>query len=699
MIKAVMTLLICLGVFSVLGQNLEQKGYIGSRQLYYGVAYYPEVWNLKGVDEDIRQMKTFNINVVRMAEFSWALMEPEEGHFDFGWLHQIIEKLHAEDIDVILGTPTATPPIWAAEKYPEIFVVDDNGVRRGHGGRRNCSYTSTKYRELSEKICTAMAKEFGKKAGVIGWQTDNEFNLIYDYSDETKHLWHQWLNEKYGHIDSLNLAWRTNLWSQRYERFDQIPMPESNIWHHSSLRFEWGNFSNQQIIDYQQIHIKAIREYSNLPITHDGMPGQIKNYPGLFEDLDFMAVNCYHGFQAYPRWQTNYDRMRGYGKGMHWLFETAPNYSGGGNEGQTWFLHQPDGAFRAVTWMNYAMGGQGALFWLWRQQPAGQEMPHGAFLSAWGQPAANADDLKQMGAELKKYSKLLMDAPVEEARVALFYSHVNDLGLRIENSSNGISYYSDWTENFYSPISDAFIHRDVIHEWSDIEGYDVIILPLMPMVSRELSAKLEKWVNNGGILIAGPMTAYRNASWAAHTDKALGWFEDWTGINIVSRIPVDDYQKDGKPYAMVSFENQLKSLPNAACSFWSEALSSNTGNVLAKFRNGMHNDMPAIIENKVGKGKVIFLGTYPGEKAYQQLVVDDARKKDIQPLASGDSGILVVSRITQNGSRFLFVINIEDKTKKLHLEKGDYEDVFTGRKVGESSISLMPFEVLLLKKY
>ena len=683
----------------VSGQVLKRdQQYIGSSKLYYGVAYYPEAWNLEGIDEDIRQMKAFNINVVRMAEFSWALMEPEEGRYDFAWLHAIIDKLYANGIDVVLGTPTATPPIWAAEKYPEIFVVDDNGVRRGHGGRRNCSYTNAKYRELSEKICLAMAKEFGNKPGVIGWQTDNEFNLIYDYSDETKQLWHQWLEKKYGHIDQLNLSWRTNLWSQRYDRFDQIPMPASNIWHHTSLRFDWGNFSNQQIIDYQRIHIDAIRKYSTLPITHDGMPGQAKDYPGIFKDLDFMSVNCYHGFPAYSRWQSNYDRMRGYGKGMHWLFETAPNYSGGGSKGETWFIHQPNGAFRAVTWMNFAMGGQGAMFWLWRQQPAGQEMPHGAFLSAWGQPAANAEALKSMGEELKRHSDLLMSAPVEKARVAIYYSHINDLGLRIEQSTNGINYYTDWAEKFYTPVSNVFIHRDVIHELVDIDGYDVLILPLMPVVTQELSLKLEKWVKNGGILLAGPMTAYRDENWAAHTNKALGWFENWIGLSVLSRIPVDNYQKEGKPYSLISFQDKLKSLPDDGCYFWSEALACKTGKVLATYKNGMHHGLPAIMENRVGKGKIVFLGTYPGERAYQKLVIDLARERNISPLATGDSGVLVIPRIQSEGGRILFVINLVDSAKNITLEKSHYKDLITSKVFKRPAFQLEPYQVLMLEE-
>ena len=56
-------------------------------------------------------------------------MEPTEGNYDFKWLHAIIEKLHKNGIDVILGTPTTTPPAWLAEKHTEIFQINEQGVQ------------------------------------------------------------------------------------------------------------------------------------------------------------------------------------------------------------------------------------------------------------------------------------------------------------------------------------------------------------------------------------------------------------------------------------------------------------------------------------------------------------------------------------------------------------------------------------------
>lgn len=690
----IVLLLFAMGSFC-LAQNHNAR-YIGEKQLYYGVAYYPEVWKKNDISSDIQYMKDLKMNVVRMAEFSWALMEPEEGVYEFEWLHKIIDELHRNGISVILGTPTAAPPIWMATKYPDIFITDENGIRAEHGARRNCRYTSKIYQQKSVEICEAMAKEFGRKPGVIAWQTDNEFGLSIDYSIETGQLWHKWLEAKYETVEQLNDLWCLNLWSQKYDRFDQVPLPKNNIWHHPSLRLDWLYFCEDQLIHYQDLQLKALRKYSQLPITHDGMPGQQIDYPRLFKNLDFATTNAYHSFQVYNRVQSNYDRLRGYGMGMHWLFETAPNHSGGGPKGNTWFVHQPEGSMRAAIWMNYALGGQGSLFWLWRQQPAGQEMPHGAILSAWGKPFANYTDLKVLGQEISRLTDFMMDNPVSKAEVAIVYDHNSDKALRIEEISNGIKYYTDWTAHFYRPLSDAFIHRDVIPLSADFSRYKLIFMPLLPVIPGYVRERIMKWVENGGILMLGPMSGYRNEYFAANTDFALGNLEPWMGIEVNSRLPIDPFTRDHADISEISFSNGSDT-SNYNAHFWTESLTSTTGKVVATHVNGMHHGKPAIIENKVGKGKVVLLGSSPGAMALQTLILDYCRQVGIEPMATGDQDILMVPR-GKGRAQHYFIINLKNQQQELMLPFEEWEDLMNDT-IGESKeIKLDPYQIMLIKQ-
>ncbi|MCS7003931.1 MAG: beta-galactosidase [Cytophagales bacterium] len=687
--------LLCLALFAInlYAQKRLEQNFIGTKKLYYGVAYYPEAWSESEIEKDIALMKDLHMNVVRMAEFAWSKMEPQEGKYDFAWLHRIIEKLHAQGIDVILGTPTATPPAWMWEKYPQIGLMQYNGVRATHGIRRDCSYTSEIYRKKSIQICEKMAQEFGNKPGVIGWQTDNEFGHTPDYSEETKKRFHAWLKTKYKTIQNLNRAWVNVLWSQEYDKFEQIPLPRDDQWYHPSLRFEWHRFTNDMITEYQDLQLKAIRKYSKLPITHDGMPGQMVDYEKLCKDLDFMSHNNYHSFEAYDRIVSNCDRMRGYNKGFYWLFETAPNHSGGGNKGQTWRLHDYPNSMNAALWMQYALGAQGTMFWLWRQHPAGQEMVHGAVLHTWGVPFANIHEIKKLGEDISKTSDFLINNPVEKPLIAILYSHEADIAFKIEQYASNIKYYEDWTFNAYLPLLDAHLHRDVIAPSHDIDSYKIIFIPFMPYVPESFRAKLKKWVEEGGTLVLGPMVGYRDSCLAAQTQHATGDWETWTGISVEARMPLGATQREAEQKIKLNWNLPLQT-EDAICNFWTEALSTK-GTTWATYQNGFLSGKPAIASNQVGKGKVVFLGTGIGRKNLSQLFLYIAKEQGIQPLAYGDKDVIVVPR--KGTSQGTVIVNIANETKKIMLPSPAGKDLLSG-KYFDAWIELKPYEVLIFEK-
>ena len=57
---------------------------------YLGAAYYPESWPREEIDADLDRLQSHGLNTVRVAEFAWSTMEPEEGKFDFSNLKNFI---------------------------------------------------------------------------------------------------------------------------------------------------------------------------------------------------------------------------------------------------------------------------------------------------------------------------------------------------------------------------------------------------------------------------------------------------------------------------------------------------------------------------------------------------------------------------------------------------------------------------------
>ena len=145
--------------------------------LLFGADYYPDQTPESLWEEDARMMAAMGITNVRIAEFAWGLMEPAEGRFDFQWLERAMGILHAHGIAMIVGTPSAAPPPWLVTKYPEVLMVNDQGVTLSPGTRRFTCPSNATYRRLSLAIATEMAKRLAAAPGVIGWQIDNELTL------------------------------------------------------------------------------------------------------------------------------------------------------------------------------------------------------------------------------------------------------------------------------------------------------------------------------------------------------------------------------------------------------------------------------------------------------------------------------------------------------------------------------------------
>jgi beta-galactosidase GanA len=568
--------------------------------------------------------------------------------------------------------------------------VNQDGSRQLHGARRDCSYTSATYRRLCRRIVERMAQEFGSRPGVIGWQTDNEFLLTPDFSEETIRAWRAWLKQRYGTIAELNRRWGTELWSQTYTSFDRVPAPVDRVNHHLSLRFNWLRFTNEQIAAFQAEQIAAIRKYSKLPIAHDTMANQPVDYELLHADLDYMGFNTYHDYEFYWRIAGNYDRMRGFGKGMHWLFETAPNYSGGTTAR---FIHSPVGGVRAALWMNHALGGQASLFWLWRQHRTGQEMTHGSVISAWGKPAANYDALRQIGEEIQKTSDFLMNAPVAPAQVAILYSCDSAVGLEIEPYVAGLQYYVDWSARFYRPLQDAYLHRDVIMPGHDLSGYRLIFAPLVPYLPARTRARMKSWVEAGGALVLGPMSGYRDEEWTAFTDYALGDIESWSGIEVDARLPIGGTPKPPLPIKLLWRDAGAEH--EGTADLWQETLSSKSGRVLARYGNGLADGRPAIIEASVGKGRVVILGTDPGPEDLRRLLLRLAGEVGIKPVAQGDAGAIVSPRAGANSHGWV-VVNVSGTAKKIALD-GIGVDLISGREKPRN-LELAPYDVVVIKR-
>ncbi len=654
-------------------------------KIYLGADYYPEAWDVREIDKDIEKMKEVGFNVVRMAEFAWFDMEPEENKYNFGWLHNVIEKLGKAGISVILGTPSATPPNWLYNKYPDMAVLKPDGTRVTHGTRRHCCSSNPHYIENSIRIAEKMAEEFDKYENVIGWQIDNEIypddkaSCVCQYCRDN---FHNLLKEKYGDVDGLNEAWNLHLWAQGYESIDAVPAPYGT-WHNPHIKLDWQLSSVKNHTDFVHAQAEAIKKYSKKPIGTDTMPYNALNYRDLNSKLDVAMHNHYSMPNYMPTMTFWLDYMRKFSKIPYWVTETQATWSGS----TATFMHVFDDNFIHMnSWIAYMFGGEANLYWLWRTHYAGHELMHGAVLDSSGRFTHTKNELIKLSNDLKKAENFLLNTKVK-SNVALTFQSINWNIHLSQTINNLLKAEENDVYDFYGTMLKEGVHPDVIDLFEDIDEYKVIFSPFAYTLEEgNFEEKITKWVNDGGTWVVGPLSDIRTNIGTKYKTAPYGFLEKLTGAYQLYITPTDN-----DTFECVNELNQV-----VKCSKSYEIFEDMGKNNLITITKG-HSSMvgkPCALEINVGKGKVIILGTFPEEKELRRIITKAVESNNGDKFDVTGS-IVVVRREGENQSG-LMLADIMGEGGTLRFE-GKMKDILTDT-VYDGFIKIEPFCSAVLVK-
>ncbi len=198
----------------------------GPGQLFVGACYQPIDRSSEEIDRDIEIMKHAGFNIVRMGDLSWDSFEPAQGKFEFRWFDEVMDKMRAAGIHVILDIPGAPAPIWLHHAYPGVDIVAQNGTRLPPAERYMDNISDPNYvRELGI-LADTMMKRYAHHPALIAVGYNNEIgNGFMSYSEADRQRFIVWLRKKYGTIEELNKAWATQRWSRRLNNFEDVDLP------------------------------------------------------------------------------------------------------------------------------------------------------------------------------------------------------------------------------------------------------------------------------------------------------------------------------------------------------------------------------------------------------------------------------------------------------------------------------------------
>jgi len=659
--------------------------------ILYGGDYNPEQWPEAVWQEDVRLMREAGVNFVSLAIFSWAKIEPRLNEFSFGWLDRIIDLLWENGVSINLATATASPPAWFSCAHPESLPVDENGTRLSIGSRQHYCPNSRAYRTASARLCKKIGERYAHHPAVALWHLNNEIGCHSHtcYCETCASDFRVWLKDRYSTLEALNDSWGTAFWSQSYGNWEEIQPPRKMMtFRNPGQVLDYTRFMNDAMRGILVGEITALREVApDAKVTTNGL-GFLRqtNYFDWYKHVDIAA------WDSYPDPTAELGDIRGAAFG-HDLFRSLRG-------GQPFILMEQvtsqvnwrsvnalkaPGQMRALTYQAMARGADGLMFFQWRASKAGAEKFHGAMVPHYGPSGRIFQEVKTLGAELKKLAPLA--GCRTSAKIALIVSWENRWAIELESKPTQFD-YAAIVADFYRPIWEANLAVDIISPEAPLDGYTVVVAPALYQISQDESTRLKQYVEKGGTLVMSyfsGVTDKRDHIW-------LGGYP--ATLKDVFGLVVEEWQPllPGETHALIH-EGETKS---SRCSRFCELIHLHGAQPIARYAESIFAERAAITTHRFGRGEAIYIGTQPEPQFLQRLFAQVFLERGLKPPLSAVAGIELALRANDQ-DEFLFVINHQPTESEIDFANWAGVDLLT-KKICSGRESIPGFGVKILKR-
>lgn len=661
--------------------------------LCYGGDYNPDQWLEcpEILEEDIRLMKKAHVNTVSLGIFAWAKLEPEEGVYDFEWMEKIINHLYENGIYVFLATPSGARPHWLADRYPEVLRVNEMRQKNIFGQRHNHCYTSPIYRQKVRQINMKLAERFGDHPGVLMWHISNEYGGEC-HCPLCQSAFRGWLKKKYNNdIKEVNRKWNTAFWSHDYQNFDQIesptPLGETSI---HGLVLDWKRFVSDQTIDFCKAEIQALRDAGNhKPVTTNLMYNfPTINYHEMAKVLDVVS------WDNYPQWHKGPERLVAMDNGMQHdimrtlkkepfiLMESCP---GPTNWQSVSKLKRP-GMLETASLQAVAHGSDSVMYFQIRKGRGGFEKFHGALIDHYGKEDERTyQECKEVGADLEQIDEL-KHANVK-ADVAVIYDWENRWAVEeAQGPRNKGMFYKETVEKHYYAFRKLGLNVDLPDMTQDLDGYKIVVAPMLYMFRAGFEEKVRKFVENGGTFIMTYWSGVVDENDLCVLGGTPGGLMDVMGL----RSTEIDALYDGETNVVKAVVGDV----SYQCERFCQLIDVKTAEPLFVYGEDFYAGTPAMTVNEFGKGKAYYICADAEQKFFDNVYEEIVTKAGVErPLKQPvPEGIEVCTRQSKD-AEYVFIQNF-NKVSTAFKPELDGAEVLFGEVTGE----MKPFSTIILKR-
>ncbi len=663
----------------------------------FGADDYPEHWPEDRWTADARLMREAGFNTIRLAEFAWSKMEPQEGRFDFDWLDRAIDIFWKSHFKVILGTPTASAPPWLLHRHPEIFRVRQDGQRVTYGNRRGYCPNNPLYRQHTERILAQMADHFNGHPALLGWQIDNEFGERC-YCPQCRQTFHAWLRRKYASLDELNQKWGTIFWSHIYSDWAEIPQPvASGGSPNPSLALDYDRFMSDSYVDFQQCQVDLLRQKSpGSLLTHNfmGFDYDQINYFDLARNLDLVSLNHYPRSQWNMRAEVepadfalSLDAMRGLKHKNFWMMEPLA-----GPGGWEMISVQPrPGELRLWAYQAIAHGADGILFFRWRSCRYGTEQFWHGLLDHDGTPSRRYAEARRLGGELHLLAGKIAGSQVK-ASVALLLSYDSRFAYQIQPNNPQFSYPAHF-QQLYQAFYRRHVPIEIVSPDDDLSGYRLVVAPSLHLLDRAAAQRLQEYGRRGGTLVVTQRSGVKDETNLVVDQRLPGYLRHLMGVEVEEYDSLAPGMSNTVHFTLPELEDQ----PDFSCGVLCDVLVLRSARALALYGGEYYAGKAAISENRFGEGRAFYIGTVGEDKLYQTLAGWLLNRLEIEPSPASEEREIEIGERWIDGQRILFLLNFASQPRAVDLPH-DFIQLIDGRVIPAGKLSLPPYGVMVLSE-
>jgi len=616
----------------------------------YGCDYNPEQWPRDVWDEDVRLMREAGVTVVTVGVFSWALLEPEEGRFEFGWLTEVLDLLHANGIAVDLATATASPPAWLSHRYPQTLPRGADGTVLWPGGRQAWCPSSPIFRERALALVTALAERFHSHPALAMWHVSNELGAhnAHCYCDVSADAFRRWLERRYASLDALNEAWGTAFWSQWYTAWEQVLPPRTApTFPNPTQQLDFARFSSDELLDHFRAERDLLHRLSpGAPVTTNFMVmSQVRamDYMGWGPELDVVSQDHYleaHDPDAHVELSWSADLCRGTARGQPWFLmehaTSAVNW-------QRRNIAKEPGQLRRNSLAHVARGADAVCFFQWRASRAGAEKYHSALVQHAGTDTKVWSEVVELGATLSALAEVA--GSTVHAEVAMVFDWHARWAAELDSHPSGDVTYLDRHHALYRALWDAGVTVDMVPPGADLSGYRLVLVPTLYLTTDRDAENLQAYVESGGTALVTYWSGIVDENDHVRLGGYPGAYRELLGVSTEEFFPLREAET-------VRLSGGV--LDGATADVWTELLRLRGAEAVSTYADGPLPGVPALTQRSVGGGTAWYLATRLTPEGTAVLVRHLCAAAGV--VVHDWPGVEVVRR-RGDGTSYLFVLN------------------------------------------